>query len=94
MATIKTETEIEFSTQGLPLPRRAHWAKRERRIVAIYRYLLNKNDWISTQEISKKFPIAKRTLRATLNSMVKEGLIRGAISLEDSRTRLYKAVSN
>ena len=94
MSTTEVKSRIKFSNQGLPLPRPAHWAKRERRIVSIYNYLAKQEDWTSTQEISKQFPIAKRTLRATLNSMVKEGVIRGAISLEDSRTRLYRAVQN
>ena len=85
-----TKTEIHFSDEGLPLPRPAHWSKRERRISQIYQYLLGKADWVTTYDINRRFNMAKRTLRSTLNSMVKEGVIRSAISLQDSRTKLYR----
>ncbi|MHA1713973.1 MAG: hypothetical protein ACTSW4_08110 [Candidatus Ranarchaeia archaeon] len=91
MASAKTSKyQIQFSDDGLPLPRPAHWSKREHRIAQIYAFLMEKSEWVSTQEINRHFKMAKRTLRSTLNSMAQEGLIRSAVSLHDSRTKLYR----
>ncbi len=62
--------------------------KRER-IQLIIDYLAHHDRWVTTQEINSQFPIAKRTLRATLASMVNKERIRKTTSLRDTRVTLY-----
>lgn len=66
-----------------------HNLKKKDRVKLILNFLDNEGSWVSTQEINNQFPIAKRTLRATLASMVGTGLIQKRTSLKDTRVTLY-----
>ncbi|MHA1713702.1 MAG: hypothetical protein ACTSW4_06675 [Candidatus Ranarchaeia archaeon] len=63
--------------------------KKKERVKLILAYLDKRGGWVTTHEINRQFPIAKRTLRATLASMVEQGLIRKTTSLRDTRVTLY-----
>jgi DNA-binding IclR family transcriptional regulator len=63
--------------------------KKQERIRLILDFLASHNRWVTTQEINVQFPIAKRTLRATLASMVDQDLVRKTTSLRDTRVTLY-----
>ena len=66
-----------------------HNIKKKDRVRLILTFLDTEGSWVSTQEINNHFPIAKRTLRATLASMVSTDLIQKRTSLKDTRVTLY-----
>ncbi|MHA2060259.1 MAG: hypothetical protein ACW976_05740 [Candidatus Ranarchaeia archaeon] len=70
--------------------RRSKIPPRSTRMHQIYEFLENEKRWVSTQEIHDKFPYVKRTLRATLSSMVESGNIQRVLSLRDTRVKLYR----
>ena len=71
--------------------RRSKIPPRSTRMHQIHEFLENEHRWVSTQEIHDKFPYVKRTLRATLSSMVESGIIQRVLSLRDTRVKLYRA---
>ena len=84
------------STSQEPKPtirkrKRSKIPSRTTRMHQIYEFLESEKRWVSTQEIHDKFPYVKRTLRATLSSMVDSGIIQRVLSLKDTRVKLYRA---
>ncbi|MHA1917661.1 MAG: hypothetical protein ACTSUV_05045 [Candidatus Ranarchaeia archaeon] len=91
MAIIETrQIQSQMLKQPVKRRKRSKIPSKKNRMSLIYDYLDGEKRWVSTKEIHNEFPYVKRTLRATLSTMVDSNLVQRVLSLKDTRVKLYR----